>query len=542
MQEILAQVFSYIWGVWRHRWIALAVAWVVAVGGWIWVWQLPEAYVASARVYVDTNSLLRPLLAGLTIQPDTQDRIGLLSRTLLSRPNLEKLMRMTDLDLQVTTAAEKDKLLSDLMKAIRLAGGQQDKSLYSIRVQDPDRDTAKRIAQALITVFIESSLSGKREDASGSIGFLDDQIKSYEERLVAAETQAANFRQKNVDILGGHGGFYANLNRERSQLTQAKLMLKEEQNREQELQRQLDGEDPVYDPLFINESVPTVPKKTKDGRPRLTHLDSQIIAVQNDLNALTIKYTDRHPEVRQLSALMEELLEEKEKEEAQRIAQFRARAKAPKPDKDPVETGIPYSGLTSSPVYLSMRKDLAASKAKIAALKARVKNYETRVADLREKVTTIPEVEGQLQQINRDKEILNRQHAALMQKRELARLGQDVEEKASDVTFRVIDPPYVPLKPSEPDKLLLNALVLAVAIAAGISVSLLISLIYPVIFDVRTLMAITGLPVLGSVSMNLHSEQKRRERYGLLAFTSLGVCLILVFVGMAVGQSGLLFS
>ena len=118
MQEILAQVFSYVWGVWRHRWLALGIAWVVAIAGWIWVWQLPEAYVASARVYVDTNSLLRPLLAGLTIQPDSQDRIGLLSRTLLSRPNLEKLMRMTDLDLQVTTAKEKDKLLSDLSKSI----------------------------------------------------------------------------------------------------------------------------------------------------------------------------------------------------------------------------------------------------------------------------------------------------------------------------------------------------------------------------------------------------------------------------------------
>ncbi len=99
MQELLAQLFSIVWGVWRHRWLSLATAWAVAVAGWIWVWQLPEAYVASARVYVDTNTLLKPLLEGLTIQPNTQDRILLLSRTLLSRPNLEKLMRMTDLDL-----------------------------------------------------------------------------------------------------------------------------------------------------------------------------------------------------------------------------------------------------------------------------------------------------------------------------------------------------------------------------------------------------------------------------------------------------------
>ena len=540
MQEILAQVFSYIWGIWRHRWLALAVAWAVAIGGWVWVWQLPEAYVASARIYVDTNSLLKPLLAGLTIQPDTEDRIGLLSRTLLSRPNLEKLMRMTDLDLQVTTAKEKDKLLSDLMKAISLSGGQQDKSLYSIRVQDPDRDTAKRIAQALITVFIESSLSGKREDASGSIGFLDDQIKTYEQRLIAAETRAANFKQKNVDILGGGGGFYANLNREKASLKQARLLLKEEENRELALQRQLDGEDPVYDPLFIPEPDPIIPTKTATGVPILSPIDSQIISAQENLNTLSIKYTDRHPVVRQLSALLDQLIAEKTKEEAAKKAEYRAQATDGK--KSDKGARVPVSGLTSSPVYLAMREDLAKTKGKIAALKARVKAYETRVTELEEKVTTIPEIEGQLKQFDRDREILNRQHSALMQKRELARLGQDVEEKASDVTFRVIDPPYVPLKPSEPDKLMLNAIVLGVAILAGLSIALLISLIYPVIFDVRTLMAITGLPVLGAVSLNLHSEQKRRERFGVLAFTSLSVCLLLAFVGMAVGQSGLLFS
>ena len=88
MQEILAQVFSYIWGVWRHRWLALGVAWLVAIAGWAWVWQLPESYVATARVYVDTNSVLRPLLRGLAIEPNIDQRISMMSRTLLSRPNL----------------------------------------------------------------------------------------------------------------------------------------------------------------------------------------------------------------------------------------------------------------------------------------------------------------------------------------------------------------------------------------------------------------------------------------------------------------------
>lgn len=64
MQEILGQLFAHVAGVWRNRWIALAVAWLVAILGWAWVAQMPKQYLATARVHVDSNSILRPLLRG----------------------------------------------------------------------------------------------------------------------------------------------------------------------------------------------------------------------------------------------------------------------------------------------------------------------------------------------------------------------------------------------------------------------------------------------------------------------------------------------
>ncbi|NND69813.1 MAG: chain length-determining protein [Halioglobus sp.] len=548
MQDVLAQLFSYLWGVWRHRWLAMIVAWVVAIGGWIWVWQLPESYVARARVYVDTNTVLKPLLAGLAIQPNMDSRIGLLSRTLLSRPNLEKLMRMTDLDLQVTTAREKDELLNDLSSAISLSAGRKDKSLYSISVRDPDRDTAKRLAQALITVFIESSLSGKREDTSGAHGFLDEKLREYEQRMIAAETRKANFRQKNIKILGGKGsgGYYSNLNALRNRLNQSRLSLREEENRLIELQRQLDGEDPLYMPpeKDVFAPAPQLPGPAP-GTP--SAIDAQLLQIHSELSTLRLKYTDRHPEVRQLLSLQEDLQAQKNAELAILRAEQEARAKkraakiqrAAKNNEARTAETKSYSGLTSSPVYLNMRKQLGETQAKVASLKVRVKQYEEEVKDLEERVGTIPEVEGQLRQLERDISIIKSQHSAMLKRRELARLGQDVEQKASDVTFRVIDPPYVPMKPSEPNKAMLNAMVLAAGLAAGIGVGLLVALVYPVIFDVRSLMALTGLPVLGSVSINLQAAQKRRERLGIIVFSFLGVSLVLAFVGMTVGTTGL---
>ena len=103
MNESFEQLFGYARAVWRKRWVVLITAWVACGIGWAWVYQLENQYRASARVYVDTQSLLRPLLGGLAVQPNLSQQVSMMTRTLVSRPNLEKVARMTDLDLRAKT-------------------------------------------------------------------------------------------------------------------------------------------------------------------------------------------------------------------------------------------------------------------------------------------------------------------------------------------------------------------------------------------------------------------------------------------------------
>src|SRR5689334_2755173 len=108
MQELYQQLTRVLRGMWHRRWIGLAAAWIAAIVAVAIVYRIPEKYEASARVYVDTESLLRPLLAGLAIQPNLDQQVALMSRTLISRPNVEKLIRMADLDLGTSNAARED--------------------------------------------------------------------------------------------------------------------------------------------------------------------------------------------------------------------------------------------------------------------------------------------------------------------------------------------------------------------------------------------------------------------------------------------------
>ena len=158
MQEVLQQLLSLLRGIWHRRWIGLAVAWLAAVIGIAVVYRIPERYEASARVYVDTESLLRPLLAGLAIQPNLDQQVSLMSRTLISRPNVEKLVRMADLDLRSGTTADREELVDSIAKNISLQGNVA-ANLYIISYRDANPNQAKKVVQSLLTIFVESSRS-----------------------------------------------------------------------------------------------------------------------------------------------------------------------------------------------------------------------------------------------------------------------------------------------------------------------------------------------------------------------------------------------
>src|SRR5690606_2743668 len=220
MDELIAQLLVYIKGVWKYRWLSVAVAWFVALMGWFYVYQMPDNYEASARIYVDTQSILRPLMAGMTVSPNPEQQVTIMSRTLISRPNVERIIRMVDLDIKVTDDRAMDKLVISLMKEIRLASTGRD-NIFTISYSDKNPKLAKDIVQSLLTIFVEGGLEGKRQDSTTALRFIDQQIAAYEEKLIAAEAAVTAFKQKNLGLLPGQGDYYTQLVAAREELEKA---------------------------------------------------------------------------------------------------------------------------------------------------------------------------------------------------------------------------------------------------------------------------------------------------------------------------------
>jgi hypothetical protein len=97
MNPAVEQVLDHVRGAWRFRWPALIVAWVVCLGGWLIVLSLPDMYEASAKVYVDTRTALRPILQGIALESDVDSQLLMVQQALLGRPHLERVAQATNL-------------------------------------------------------------------------------------------------------------------------------------------------------------------------------------------------------------------------------------------------------------------------------------------------------------------------------------------------------------------------------------------------------------------------------------------------------------
>lgn len=497
---------------WKRRWLGLIVAWVVGAIGVVTVLRIPDKYEASARIYVDTQSILKPLMSGLAVEPNLDQQIMILSRTLISRPNVEKLIRMADLDLNVKSKQAQDALVDELMKLLTIKSTSRD-NLYTLAYTDPEPERAKRVVQSLASIFVESSLGDKRKDTDSAKKFIEDQIQGYQKKLEEAENRLKEFKLKNIALQANDGKDYVGrIGEVSSLLERSKLELREAENSRDALKRQIVGEEPSL--------LPDTPEATAGFS--LPEIDGRIDAMKRNLDGLLQRYTDQHPDVVGTRRMIKELENQKREEIA-------ARKKA--------APSSPASLTSNNPVYQQLKISLGENEATVASLRVRVAEYQSRYNQLKDSVKMIPQIEAEYTQLNRDYDINKKNYESLVARRESATMSGEMDASSGGVDFRLIDPPRVSPQPVSPKRLLLFPLTLVLALAAGLFAPFAASQIRPVFFDARTVREVTGLPLLGTVSKNVGEESKLKEKTDFRRF----ITAFASFVGIYAAGIAFLF-
>jgi polysaccharide chain length determinant protein (PEP-CTERM system associated) len=190
----------YLTAAWRRRWLGLAIAWVFCLSGWSAITFLPNQYRSTARIYVDTDAVLTPLLKDIAVDSEGDNWVQILRQTLLSRPNIETLISKTDLDLSLTSPAARERLVDTLMDRIHVYSGDVRSSVFAISYTDTNAKLAQNVIQTLINIFIERASAGNRASMENAQMFLQRQIASYAEQLQAADKRRAAFRTQYPDL------------------------------------------------------------------------------------------------------------------------------------------------------------------------------------------------------------------------------------------------------------------------------------------------------------------------------------------------------
>ena len=509
-------------GIWRRRWYVIAVSWLICGAGWTVVASLPDRYESSTRIYVDMDTMLGPLMKGIAVEMNLFQQIDIMRRTLLSRPNLEKIILMTDLDLTLKNDEDKEKLIEEMTAKIDVK--QQGRNLFQISYEDTERGLTKRVVQAVMQIFVEGNLGASRKDMETTRRFLEGQIRDYERQLVAAETRLAKFKRDNMGLLPGEGNYYSHMQEIRQKKAGTEAQIGEATMIRDELRSQLKDV-----PQFLEvakESNFSAPGSGQIGPD--TDLHVRILELQQVMDSLLTRFTDNHPDVLSTKRRLEAL--QKQLQDQQQVSTVAGPGEAGAGDK-PAEAAAGKK-LVSNPVYEQVKLQLVQQEGIIAALKNRVAQQAKDEEKWSKVAKLVPQVEAQLAQLDRDYEIVKKGYEQLRQRQESAKLARDLETKAQKIQFRIIDPPKLPAKPSGPNRPLLFAVVLVAGLVVGAAFAFLLSQINTTFSTVQRLRSTFTLPVLGKISAIVSAKERRHRRRELLGFSMVCVCLLIAFGGL----------
>ena len=493
MDDLSTELLSHVKGVWKYRWVAVIAAWVVAIVGWFIVYDMPNDYQASARIHVDTGNVLKPLMRGMTVAPDMQQQVSVMSRTLISRPNVERLVSMVESDIKSSGRAKDKLMVNDLMKSIKLNTTGTD-NLFTISYNNSDRNLAKSVVQSLLTIFVE----GREDNGEGpaALRFIDEQIEGYEKKLIAQENELKAFKQKNLGLMPQQGGdYYAQVAKAVEILNKTKLDLREAERARDSIRQQITGDEPVL--LEVDDTRSINPSSIVN-----VEIDARIAELRKKLDTLSLNYTDQHPDIISTKRLITQL-QGRKIEEAKLIK----------------SAGGFDPGKNYSPMLQQLNLALTESQAKVASMRARVEEYTRRYNNLKSLSNSVPEVEASLAQLNRDYLVNKSNYQELLKRRESAKISGKLGSASKLMTFKIIDPPTVPEIPIGPDRGKLYSIVFFLALAAGIGIAFTLNQLRPSFHSQGKLREITGMPVLGTVPMIWTSKEKSNRKQRLYALS-----------------------
>jgi polysaccharide chain length determinant protein (PEP-CTERM system associated) len=493
----------------NHRWLGLVSALIVAFIGLTVLFLVPTKFQANARIYVDTQTILTPLLKELAVPANEEQEINRLAKLLITRPNLEKVMFSADLAVSKGSIEGREKLIEQMLKDVEFKQTVGSPGVFHFSYRHENPETAKRVVQLLVNLFLETSLRLRRENVDVATRFVDEQIRSMEQRLKESEELLKEFKIRNQGQLPNQtGDYFSQLATLESQLRQARLDLLQFKSSRDALQLQIQKQED-------SDAVKSAALAVNQAR--------QLVG------DLSRRYTSVHPDLIQANKSLADAQIEFERIKAEsRSSGLRDSAGTTSRLNNPPRVAAGKTSLTLA---------LAEFESQIASTKVKLTDLEARLAQFRLQGTQMPRVETELAQLARDYDTNRQQFERLLTKRESLRLTSQISGANGGLNYQLLDPAYVLQNPVSPNRLLLILAISLASVAAAVLAIVLKHRYQPKFYDLTELRQTLGFPMLGGVSLVQGSQLQTTQRLSAIAFYVMTAALISILLSLTFYQS-----
>jgi len=417
--QILLYVVVIFRELWQRKFLALAmiavISFAVLVFGMLW----PSKFETSATIHADNQNILGPLLAEQARQSKVDDRTKIVREKLYSPRLLSKVAKDLYGVKTEETPISRANYVSELRT--RLIVKSLGSGYISVDFSATSAEEAYRGLNTIIDVFIRGSSEEQREESREAFLFIDNQVKQYKDQLVGAEVNLKEFSSQNFD--GRDSDVSASIQRLRSQIEELKISIDEDLITMKALQEQIRGESEF--------SATTI--KVDAYTLRLAELESR-------LSALLLSYTDDYPDVISLRYKISDLTRVMEAAAAERATETASRTGPRELDQG--------SEALLNPLYQELRSRISQVETGIKAKRKRLSVFSTLLEDEFERRQRVAERSAAKAELVRDYDVTKKIYEDMLERKEKARLSMTLNIEGQGVTYRIQEPPLLPLVPS----------------------------------------------------------------------------------------------
>ena len=465
---------------WQKRFYFIVPSIISLMIGMISALLLPRVYEAKTLILVEPQRVPGEYVRAIVAQ-DIRGRIGTITQQILSRSNLEKVIDKFELfaDPQNRQMFMEDKVesLRDQI-SVQVSRAQGGAEAFSISYRGGVPGVVMQVTNTLASLFIESNLQVREEQAEGTSSFLDDELETMRGKLGSIESELQNYRQRYMGELPEQlDGNLKMLETFRIQLEERKERLRNERNR-------LVAADNEIEQLKISmeRTKPAQALRVRDSdTPIVTKLDE----LREELKTLLSMYTDQHPNVIRMKSRIKAM--ENEPPE--------------KPKEKTENTPPPIPTDNSSARLLAERvRQRAMITSSIGSMQEDINKIDRQIKDYQQRIERTPKREEEMLALRRDYQNIQDTYRSLLSRKLEADMAVNMERKKKGEQFKVIDYAKVPEKPISPNL----KRVFLLALVAGLSTGLALIFISDTLDD--TVRHTDDLLNLGVVNLGIIPE------------------------------------